>query len=146
VDYNYRWFRTGAEYESYDSNFTRYQSLRFFQNFNFTLSDVSSLGIDFNESFYSYAGNGDQSQYQFMCRYNTCLPLALNWYVEGGGLMQDTVGTEQLQGMARTGISWNRGKLSLRLGYEFNTQSTAAGGFTDELIKNRVFANLRRSF
>jgi len=146
VDYNYKWLRTGAEYESYDSNFTRYQALRFFQDFNFTLSSASSLGVDFNESFYSYAGNGDQSQYQFMCRYNTRLPLAITWYLEGGAMMQDAAGTEQVQGMARTGIGWKRGKLSLRLGYEFNTQSTASGGFTEELIKNRVFAYLRRSF
>jgi hypothetical protein len=146
VDYNYKWFRTGAEYESYDSSFTRYQALRFFQDFDFSLSSASSLGIDFNESFYSYADNGDQSQYQFLCRYNTQLPLAITWYLEGGGLMQDAAGTDLLQGMARTGIGWKRGKLSLRLGYEFNTQTTASGGFTEELVKHRVFANLRRSF
>ena len=146
VDYHYRWFRTGAEYENYDSNFTRYQSLRFFQNFDFTLSSASTLGVDFNESFYRYAGNGDQSQYQLMCRYNTRLPLAITWYLEGGGMMQNANGTEQTQGMARTGLGWNRGKLSLRLGYEFNTQTTATGGFSEELIKNRVFAFLRRTF
>jgi len=146
LDYNYKWFRAGAEYESYDSSFTSYQALRFFEDFDFTLSGASSLGIDFNETFYSYVDNGDQSQYQFTCRYNTRLPLAITWYLEGGGMMQDAAGTEQLQGMARTGIGWKRGKLSLRLGYEFNTQSTAAGGFTEELIKNRVFAYLRRSF
>jgi len=146
VDYTYKWLRTGAEYESYDSSFTRYQALRFFQNFDFSLSGASLLGFDFNESFYNYAANGDQSQYQFMCRYNTRLPLAITWYLEGGGMIQDATGTEELEGMARTGIGWIRGKLSLRIGYEFNTQSTASGGFSQELVKNRVFANLRRSF
>jgi hypothetical protein len=146
VDYTRKCFRSGAEYESYDSNFTRYQALRFFQNFDFSMSGASSLGVDFNESFYSYVDNGDQSQYQFMCRYNTRLPMGITWYLEGGGMMQDAVGTEQLQGMARTGIGWKRGKLSLRVGYEFNSQTTTSGGFSEELIKNRVFANLRRTF
>jgi hypothetical protein len=146
VDYTRKWFRSGAEYESYDSNFTRYQALRFFQNFDFSMSGASSLGVDFNESFYSYADNGDQSQYQFMCRYNTRLPMAITWYVDGGVLVQDEAGTEQTQGMARTGISWKRGKLSVRVGYEFNTQTTASGGFSEELIQNRFFVNLRRSF
>ena len=146
VDYQRKWFRTGAECESYDSNFTRYQALRFFQNFDFSLSDASTLSFDFNQSFYTYSGSGEQSQYQFLSRYSIRLPMALTWYVEGGGLLQDVSGTEQTQGMARTGIGWRRGKLSLRVGYEFNTQTTASGGFSEELIKHRFFANLRRSF
>ena len=146
VDCHYKWFRTGAEYESYDSNFTRYQALRFFQNFDFALSGASSLGLDFNESFYNYSGSRDQSEYQFMSRYNLRLPMNLNWYLEGGALMQDTGLTDQVQGMARTGIGWRRGKLSLRVGYEFNTQSTRSGGFTEERVKHRVFTYLRRSF
>jgi hypothetical protein len=72
--------------------------------------------------------------------------MAITWYVDGGVLVQDEAGTEQTQGMARTGISWKRGKLSVRVGYEFNTQTTASGGFSEELIQNRFFANLRRSF
>jgi hypothetical protein len=146
VDYNYKWFRTGAEYESYDSNFTRYQALRFFQNFDFALSSASSLGFDFNESFYHYPGSRDQSEYQGMSRYNIRLPMNLNWYIEGGALTQDTGGTEQVQGMARTGIGWKRGKLSLRVGYEFNSQSTTSGGFTEDRIKHRFFTYFRRSF
>ena len=146
VDYRRKWFRTGAEYESYDSNFTQYQSLRFFQNFNFVYTDASSLGIDFNETFYHYPARADQSQYQFMSHYNTRLPLSLTWYVDGGGLLQEITGTEQIQGVARTGIGWSRGKLSLRVGYEFNSQSTESGGFTDERIKHRFFTYLRRSF
>ena len=146
VDYKRKWFRTGAEYESYDSNFTQYQALRFFQNFDFAFSDASSLGFDFNETFYHYPDNGDQSQYQFTSRYNARLPMSLTWYLEGGALLQELSGTEQIQGVARTGISWSRGKLSLRVGYEFNSQSTASGGFTEERVKHRFFTYLRRSF
>ena len=146
VDYKRKWFRSGAEYESYDSNFTQYQALRFFQNFDFAYSDASSLGFDLNETFYHYPANGDQSEYQFTSRYNTRLPLSLIWSLEGGALLQETSGTEQIQGVARTSISWTRGKLSVRAGYEFNSQSTESGGFTEELIKHRFFTYLRRSF
>ncbi len=146
VDYHRKWFRTGAELESYDSNFTRYQSLRLFQNFEFDLTGVSSLSLDFSQSFYTYPGSPDQSQYQFMARYNTLLPMSIKWYVEGGGLVQQVAGNQLVQGMARTGLGWTRGKLSLRAGYEFNSQSTAAGGWSEERIKHRFFTYLRRSF
>ena len=146
ADYNRKWFRAGAEYESYDSNFTQYQALRFFENFDFTLTDASSLNLDFNQTFYHYPANGDQSQYQFIGRYNARLPMSITWYLEGGGTAQEVSGTDQLYGSARTGLSWSRGKLSLRVGYEFNTQSTASGGFTEERIKHRFFTYLRRSF
>ncbi len=146
VDYKRKWFRTGAEYESYDSNFTQYQALRFFQNFDFAYSEASSLGFDFNETFYHYPDNGDQSQYQFTSRYNTRLPMSLTWSLEGGALLQELAGTEQIQGVARTSLSWTRGKLSVRAGYEFNSQSTESGGFTEELVKHRFYTYLRRSF
>jgi hypothetical protein len=104
------------------------------------------LSFDFNQSFYHYPDHRDQSQYQFVSRYSTRLPMAITWYVEGGALMLDTSGTEQVQGMARTGLGWARGKLSLRAGYEFNTQSTTSSGWSEERIKHRFFTYLRRSF
>jgi hypothetical protein len=51
-----------------------------------------------------------------------------------------------LQGSAQTGFSWSYGKLSVRAGYEFNTESTTAGQFTEDLEKNRIFAYLKRTF
>ena len=146
VDYKRKWFRTGAEYESYDSNFTQYQALRFFQNFDFALTDASSLGFDLNQTFYHYPENGDQAQYQFMSRYNVRLPMSITWYLDGGALYQDNPGNDQVQALARTGITWTRGKLSLRAGYEFNGQTTHAGSFTEERTKHYFFTYLRRSF
>lgn len=146
VDYKRKWFRTGAEYESYDSNFTQYQALRFFQNFDFVLTDASSLGFDLNQTFYHYPENGDQAQYQFMSRYNVRLPMSITWYLDGGALFQENPGNDQVQALARTGITWTRGKLSLRAGYEFNGQTTHAGSFTEERTKHYFFTYLRRSF
>ena len=74
------------------------------------------------------------------------LPLSFTWYLEGGCYVQHVSGTGQIQGMARTGLGWTRGKLSLRAGYEYNTQSTTAGIFSEDRDKHRFFTYLRRSF
>ena len=146
VDYRRQWLRAGAEVEDYDSSFTRYQALRLFQNFDFTLNESSTLGFDCSQSFYTYPGAGEQSQYQFMAHYSTRLPLALTWYLDAGAMDQEISSMQQLQGLARTGITWSRGKLSLRAGYEFNGQSTGSGGFTEERTRHFFFTYLRRSF
>ncbi len=146
VDYNWRWLRTGAEYEDYDSSYTQYQALRFFQNFDFHLDSRSSLSFNFNETFYNYPGNRDQTQYQFLSRYNAQLWSSLSWYVEGGCTLMEIVDSDQTQGSARTGLNWTRGKLSVRAGYEYNTLSTSSGPYTEEREKHRLFAYLKRTF
>ncbi len=146
VDYHWRWFRLGAEYEDYNSNFSEYQAERFYQTADFRLDERSSLNVSLNETFYSYAGGRTQTQYQFLTRYSARLWSAFNWYVEGGCSLQDVIGTEQLQGSARTGFNWTRGKLSLRTGYEYNTQSTTSSLWTEQREKHRLFVYLKRTF
>jgi hypothetical protein len=146
VDYRWRWFRTGAEYEDYDSNFSRYSALRFFQNFDFQLNNRSTFSTDFNETFYHYAGSGDQTLYQFITRYSLQLWSSFSCYVQGGYALQDVLGSQQVNGSAQAGFNWSRGKLSVRAGYEYTDQSTAAGAFKEDLSKNRVFLYLKRTF
>jgi hypothetical protein len=146
ADFRRKWFRAGAEYEDYNSSYTQYRSLRFFQNFDFTLSDASALGVDFNQSFYNYAGGRDQSQYDFRAHYNVRLPLNFTWYLEGGAFVQEYAGYNLTEGMARTGLGWVYGKLSLRMGYEYNTQSTTSDAWSEGREKHRFFAYLRRTF
>jgi len=146
VDFKWRWIRAGAEYEDYNSNFTRYTALRFLQNFDFRLDARSSLSLAFNETFYHYASNGDQNQYQFIAHYNIQLWSSLAWYVQGGVSYLDVLNDSQLEGSAQTGINWTRGKLSVRAGYEFNDQSLTSGGFTEDREKHRLFAYLKRTF
>lgn len=146
MDYHWRWFRAGAEYEDYDSNFNQYTAFRFYQDFDFQIDNRSTLGMNFNESFYHYPQSGNQTLYQFTTRYSIQLWSSLSWYVQGGVSLQDVLGTEQLNGAAQTGISWSRGKLSVRAGYEYYSQSVSSGTFTQDVNKNQVFAYLRRSF
>ena len=146
ADYNRKWFRAGVEYENYDCNFSQYQAGRCFQNFNFHLNEKSSLSLNFNESLYRYSDGGTQEQFLFFSRYSIQLFTSLAWYVEAGASSQNVLGSETLQGVARTGVSWSRGKLSLRTGYEYNDQTTSSGTWSQELVKSRFYLNMKRTF
>jgi hypothetical protein len=146
MDYTWKWVRAGAEYEDYDSNFSRYEAWRFFQSLNFRPDEDSTLSVNFNQSFYHYPNGGDQDQYSFLSRYSVQFPFSLAWYVEGGYSIQDVLGTEELLGSARTGLSWSRGKLSVRTGYGYNSQYTSSSQWTQELVKKHFYAYLKRTF
>jgi hypothetical protein len=146
ADVSWRGFRAGAEYEDYDSNYSQYQAVRFYQTYSCQPGPGQSLGLDCTQTFYRYPDNREQTQYQFLARYNLQLSSALSWNLEGGYTIQDVLDTEQLMGVARTGITWSRGKLSLRAGYEYNTQTTTTGLWSDEHIRHRLYAYMKRSF
>jgi hypothetical protein len=148
VDYNWRWFRTGAEYEDYNSNFSQYTAYRFFQDLNFQLDRRSSLGFNFNETFYHYNNSqtGENRLYQFTSRYNVQLWSSLSCYLQGSALWQDITDSSQMGGSAQAGLNWTYGKLYVRAGYEYNTLSTTSGMFTEDRTKNRLFLYLKRTF
>ena len=146
ADYYWNWFRAGAEYEDYNSNFSQYQAVRAYQNCNFHLDDRSTLSLNFSQSYYSYANDGTQTQFLFLSRYNVQLLASLALYVEGGASSLNVLGSETIQGAARTGLNWSRGKISVRTGYEYNNQYTSTGSWSQELVKNRFFLYLKRTF
>jgi hypothetical protein len=146
MDFKWRWLRTGAEIEDYDSNFSKYEAARFFQNLDFNLDGRSSLSLNADETFYHYDASGDQTTYQFTTRYHLQLWSSLSCYVQGGFEWQNVYGTKQLEGTAQTGFNWTYGKLSVRAGYEFNQANTEAGSFSEDWEKNRIFAYLKRTF
>jgi hypothetical protein len=147
TDYAWRWLRAGTEYEDYNSNFNRYTAWRCFENLTFQPTAASTLGLTLNQSWYHYGVGGNQSQYQFLTRYNVQLPAALAWFVEGGYSIQDLLGSEELMGSARTGLTWSRGKLNVRTGYEFNSlDNSSPGQSTQEFLTSRFYVYLKRSF
>ena len=147
MDYSWRWFRAGAEYEDYNSNFTAYQAWRFFQTFNCQPSAASTLSVTLNQSSYNYNDAGSQTQYQFLSRYSIQFLSSLSWFVEGGYMIQDVFGTKQYLGTGRTGIAWTRGKLSVRAGYEYNGQNTTTPGQPDQSFDtSRLYVYLKRTF
>ena len=146
ADFSWRWLRLGAEYENYDSSFTQYDAWRFYETFTWQPSSSSTLSLDVSESFYRYADDSKQTRYQAIARYNLQLNSTLAWYAEGGYSLQDIMGTEQNYGSARTGVSWSRGKLVFRTGYEFNAQTTVTGASREERNRNYFFLYLKRTF
>jgi hypothetical protein len=146
MDYTWRWLRAGAEYEDYDSSYSQYTARRFYQNLSFRPEVDATLSLSLNQTFYHYNDGRDQTQYQFLTRYQIQLLTTLSWYVEGGYLIENVMGSDETMASARSGISWTRGKLSLRTDYEFNSQDTANGLWTQELVKNRIYAYMKRTF
>jgi hypothetical protein len=104
------------------------------------------LSLNLDETFYHYTLSGEQTFYQFTTRYSLQLWSSLSCYVQGGFSSQDLHGAEQLNGSAQTGLSWSYGKLSVRGGYEYNTQTTTTGALSEALEKDRIFLYLKRTF
>jgi hypothetical protein len=146
VDYHWRWLRTGAEYEDFDSSYSQYQAFRLFQNADFNVGPRSTLGLSLDETFYHYTQNGDQTEYRFVARYSVQLWSSLSCFLQGGASWEKVFGSDDVQGSAQTGLNWAVGRLSVRLGYEYNTQSTQSGAFNETWDKHRVFAYLKRTF
>jgi hypothetical protein len=110
------------------------------------VNNRSSLGINFNETFYDYTDSGTQTFYQFTTRYNVQLWSSLSCYVQGGFAYEDVLKSDQVNGSAQAGFSWTRGKLSVRTGYEYNSESTSSGSFSEDREKHRLFVYLKRAF
>jgi hypothetical protein len=146
TEVRWRWFHAGAEYEDFDSNFSKYKAFRFFENFSHGLGENSTVGVEFNQLFYKYASDGRDTEYQFIAHYNTRLTSWLNWNVEGGYFLQDFMGTQENLGAARTDLNMVRGKLSLKLGYQYNYQLTTVSQSQEERNRNFFYLSLRRYF
>ncbi|HVM46548.1 MAG TPA: hypothetical protein VMU04_00905 [Candidatus Acidoferrum sp.] len=143
ADVTWRWLRAGAEYESFDSNFTEYRATRFFETFSFQLGESSRLGLNFNQVFYKYPGGQDQTQYQCIALFNTQLSYWLSWNVEGGYYRQDALGVSQDLAAARTGLILTYGKLTLKAGYQYNYQKIDQA---EERDRNFFYVQFRRDF
>jgi hypothetical protein len=143
ADITWRWFRAGAEYEDYDSSYTQYRVKRLFEEFNFRLGDISNLGINFNQVWYNYGNGDDQTQYQFRLMFDTQVSSWLFWTVQGGYYIQDAFGASQDLAAASTGLTLNWGKLSARLGYQYNYQLTTAN---ESMLRNFFYVRLNRVF
>jgi hypothetical protein len=143
ADVTWRWLRAGAEYEDFDSNFTQYRAMRFFETFSFQLGEYSRLGLNFNQVFYHYPFGQDQTQYQFIALFNTQLSTWLSWNVEGGYYRQDALGASQDLVAARTGLILTYGKLTFKTGYQYNYQNIEHAEVRD---RNFFYVQFRRDF
>lgn len=145
-DLTWRFARVGAEYEDYDSNFSRFRSWRFFQALNFQVDPSTHLGFNFNQVLYHYLRDGDETQYSFTSHLDTQLATWLSWYAEGGYFLRDLSNGHQDLAAARTGLTMLWGKLSARAGYQYNYQLTRQIASEEQRDRNYFFVHLRRTF
>ncbi len=146
ADVNWRWLRAGAEYEDFDSNFSKYKAWRFFETFTFQPAEGSTLGVDLNQIFYRYPDDQKDTLYQFMVHLDTQLTPWLWWNVEGGYSRQEAFGTDQDLGAARTGLRFRWGKLNIQAGYQYNYQLTEQQIASEQRDRNFFYVHLRRTF
>lgn len=120
ADFNWRWVRLGGEYDDYDSSLTPFVAKRLFQNFNFPVSSRSLFTVDFSQAWTSYAKQQrHDDQYQFIGRYRHRFSPTLAASLESGYRMERGEGVDQDLVTARFDLEYARGKLSVKLGYEY---------------------------
>jgi hypothetical protein len=146
TELTWRRLHVGAEYEDYDSNFSKHTAWRFFQGIDFRLDSASNLGFNFNQIFYRYAQGGDESQYQFSSHFDTQLTSWLSWNVEGGYYLRDISGTHEDLTAVRTGLTAAWGKITLRASYQYNYQLIEQSVSREQRDRNFFYLCLRRVF
>ena len=99
--------------------------------------------MNFNQIFYRYPANQQQTQYQFIGLFNTQISSWLTWNVEGGYYRQDALGATQDLVAARTGLILAYGKLTFKTGYQYNYQMIEQAEKRD---RNFFYVQLKRDF
>ena len=143
IDSNWRWLRTGAEYEGYASNLSPYQSRRLYESFFFQFADASTLGIDMEQSWTTFPEEDtDHDVYSFIGRYNRMLTASMSASVEGGHRVEHGQDYERQLDTVRSEITYAIGQFDMRLSYELQDE-TYLGDTRDRSI---VYLKARRRF
>jgi hypothetical protein len=143
-DFTWRWFRTGAEYQIYQSDAVDYNTTRLFQSAYFDLDGASSLTFDLSESWVKYQSiDRTQDDYRFTTRYHRALTRRLSFDVAAGVAYRSYGGDEDLLATFRPSIKYQIGKLTVEGSYDFEYQNY----FDREQRQRQVFyVRARRIF
>lgn len=143
IDASWRWLRAGLEYEVVESKFAPYDRLRAFQSFNYQPMQDATLSLDCDESWITQTDTKiNQSFYSFIARYRQQLWMSLAWRIEGGFQVDRGGGYDRDVATARTGLDWEIGKISFKIGYEYNNENYS----TDLRTRHYFFIRIRRDF
>jgi hypothetical protein len=144
TDFTWRWLRLGAEYELYDSDLSQYRTARLFQGFSFHLDEVSTLGLNFTESWTDYLdADREEQDFRFITIYNRSLSHRWRVTLEGGVHLRRGPGVDQTLATARPGLEYIIGKTSFKVGYEFEYELFLD---TQERDRQQFFCRLKRVF
>lgn len=144
IDFKWRNFRTGAEYEIYDSDLSSYTALRLFQSYAWQMDEASTLAVDFNESWTTFEDSYRQEQwYMFITRYHRALSSRLAFDLEGGVSLRRGPGVDQTLATCRPGIEYVAGKTSIKAGYDYEYNLFLE---SQEQRRNMFFIRAKRVF
>jgi hypothetical protein len=119
-DLNWRRLRLGGEYGIYDSTLSSYNVSRLFESYNFHLDSASTLGLDFSQSWSDYiSAHRHEQDYRFLVHFHRPLSHQLRLDVQGGYDLRAGPGVDQNLAMFRADLEYTVGKVSVRVGYDF---------------------------
>jgi hypothetical protein len=143
TDLSWRWFRTGVEYEIYDSDLARYEAARAFQSATFRLDTASTLSFDFSESRTEYTDSARQeTDFRFITRYYQSVSGNLRLDVEGGIDVRRGDIIDQTLATVRPGLLYNYGRTTIKMGYDFEYNLTE----NEERMRHMLTFRCRRVF
>lgn len=145
ADYTWRWLRTGAEYEIYDSSESNYRSTRLFQSLFFQVDGESTLSLDFSQSWISYENLNRpvEENFRFITRYHRALTRQFDLALEGGTAWRRGLGADQVLATARPVIRYVIGKTTVDAGYDYEYNLYQA---REERQKHTFTLRVRRAF
>lgn len=124
LDLAWRWFRSGVEYQVYDSNLSPYRTLRLFQNFTIEANEDTTLSLDLGQSWSTFPrSDRDLATYHAIARSRTRLHPSLALNLEGGVRFQDGQGYDQQLATARADLEFRSGKLAVQAGYLYEDET-----------------------
>lgn len=143
LDVAWRWFRSGVEYQVYDSNLSPYRTLRLFQNFTIEPSPDTILSLDLGQSWSTFPqSHRDLATYHAIARTRTRLLPSLALNLEGGFRIQEGKGYDQQLATARADLEYKAGKLAVQAGYLYEDEA-----FLEEMrLRHFFFLRAKRTF
>jgi hypothetical protein len=145
TDYRWRWFRTGAEYELYESTESDYRALRLYQSAMFQIDPVSTFSLDFSESRIEHVhpDREPEESYRLTSRYRRSLSGHLGFTLEAGAALRRGQGVDQFLATVRPSIRYVVGRTSFEAGYDFEYADFQG---REERQKMQFTTRLRRYF
>jgi hypothetical protein len=143
VECSWRWARVGAEYEDYQSTLASFTTKRLFQSLTFDLDEGLNLNFNFDEQWTTFLDSGiERASYNANSRLRTQLTSHLFWENEGGVRFDRGPGFDQTLFVARSGLTYLRGELAVKIDYDFQDQDYLGGKRERHFVTLRV----RRTF
>lgn len=143
LDATWRWFHANAEYEISDSNLSPYDSLRLVETVQWQPTMWSLLTLNLDESWTTYRDTHQHSTfYNAVARGQFRLPYNLSWTITAGTHLERAPSTRQDLQSIGTGFDWAVGKLTLKLDYQYSTESRK----TETSARHVLSFRARRSF